>query len=80
MRRQDKPDHQIPSFARYLNKVFDFRSTADSLADSGRTRYCGFRRVPRSLSSFFVPSARFQQLESELISRPSSAGSAPIVP
>ena len=26
MRRQDKPIHELPSFARYLNKVFDFRA------------------------------------------------------
>ena len=34
MRRQDRPAHEIPSFARYLNKVFDFRTAAASLTDS----------------------------------------------
>jgi hypothetical protein len=34
MRRQDRPSHELPSFARYLNKVFDFRAAAASLTDS----------------------------------------------
>ncbi len=34
MRRQDRPVHELPSFARYLNKVFDFRAVAASLTDS----------------------------------------------
>jgi len=34
MRRQDRPTHDLPSFARYLNKVFDFRSAAAALTDS----------------------------------------------
>src|SRR2546422_6476839 len=34
MRRQDKPVHELPSFARYLNKVFDFRAAATTLTDS----------------------------------------------
>ena len=34
MRRQDEPRHELPSFARYLNKVFDFRQSAAQLGDS----------------------------------------------
>src|ERR1019366_1452531 len=34
MRRQDRPVHELPSLARYLNKVFDFRATAATLTDS----------------------------------------------
>ena len=28
MRRQDRPVHELASFARYLNKVFDFRDSS----------------------------------------------------
>jgi hypothetical protein len=67
MRRQDRPVHELPSFARYLNKVFDFRSAAAALTDS---------RVAPEISpsavflaafhgfAFRLPS--FQQLEAEL--------------
>jgi hypothetical protein len=34
MRKQDRPVHELPSFARYLNKVFDFRAAAAALTDS----------------------------------------------
>jgi hypothetical protein len=34
MRRQEKPAHELPSLARYLNKVFDFRSAVATLTDS----------------------------------------------
>ena len=34
MRRQDKAVHELPSFARYLNKVFDFRTGVAGLTDS----------------------------------------------
>ncbi len=55
MRRQDRPQHELPSFARYLNKVFAFRSASDS-----RSR--GFsRRLPRLFRC-----SSFQELESEL--------------
>lgn len=68
MRRQKKqPAHELPSFARYLNKVFDFRSTAAALTDS-RTA----PEIPPSAIflaafhgfAFRLPS--FQQLEAEL--------------
>src|SRR4029078_11187030 len=67
MRKQDRPTHDLPSFARYLNKVFDFRTAAATLTDSRRepeihpsavflAAFHGF--------AFRLPS--FQQLESEL--------------
>lgn len=67
MRKQDSAVHELPSFARYLNKVFDFRSAAGSLTDA--------RLVPEIPPSavflaafhgfvFRLPS--FQQLEAEL--------------
>jgi len=34
MRRQGRPVHELPSLARYLNKVFDFCATAATLTDS----------------------------------------------
>ena len=67
MRRQDRPAHQIPSFARYLNKVFDFRAAVATMADA--------RVAPESppsavfLAAFhaFVFRLRsFQQLEAEI--------------
>ena len=67
MRKQDKPVHELPSFARYLNKVFDFRTLAASLADSR----CGPEISPSAVFlavfhgfAFRLPS--FQQLEAEL--------------
>src|SRR5579863_163361 len=67
MRKQDKPVHEISSFARYWNKVFDFRSTAAALTDSrldpdfspGAVFLAVFHGF-----AFRLPS--FQQLEAEL--------------
>ena len=67
MRRQDKPVHELPSFARYLNKVFNFRAATAALTDSRHepdippsavflAAFHGF--------AFRLPS--FQQLEAEL--------------
>jgi hypothetical protein len=67
MRKKDRPTHDLPSFARYLNKVFDFRTAAATLTDSRRepeihpsavflAAFHGF--------AFRLPS--FQQLEMEL--------------
>jgi hypothetical protein len=67
MRKQDIPVHELPSFARYLNKVFDFRAAAAALIDSRSdpdispssvflAAFHGF--------AFRLPS--FQQLEAEL--------------
>ena len=66
MRRQDSV-HELPSFARYLNKVFDFRTAAAGLSDSR----CA-ADIPSSAVflaafhgfAFRLPS--FQQLEAEL--------------
>jgi len=67
MRRQDTPAHELPSFARYLHKVFDFRATAASLTDSR----CEPEIPPASVFlaafhgfAFRLPS--FEQLEAEL--------------
>lgn len=67
MRRQDRPVHELPSFARYLNKVFDFRAAAAGLADSR----CNPDIPPSAVFlsvfhgfAFRLPS--FQQLEAEL--------------
>jgi hypothetical protein len=67
MRKQDRPAHDLPSFARYLNKVFDFRSAAAGLTDSRRDP-----EIPPSsvfLAAFHGLAFRlpsFQQLEAEL--------------
>ena len=63
MRRQNRPVHELPSFARYLNKVFDFRTTATALTDSR----CEPEIRPSAVFhgfAFRLPS--FQQLEAEL--------------
>ena len=67
MRRQGTPVHELPSLARYLNKVFDFRSMAAALTDSRVAP-----EIPPSAVflavfhgfAFRLPS--FQQLEAEL--------------
>lgn len=67
MRKQDGPAHQLPSFGRYLNKVFDFRSAAAGLTDSRRDPEISPATVFLAAFHAFVfrlPS--FQQLESEL--------------
>ena len=66
MRRQDRPAHELPSFARYMNKVFDFR-TAASLTDSRHDPEISPAAVFLAVFHGFVfrlPS--FQQLEAEL--------------
>jgi hypothetical protein len=68
MRQQEQPVHELPSFGRYLNKVFDFRSAAASLTDSRRHPEIPPAAVFLATFHAFVfrlPS--FQQLESELI-------------
>jgi Transposase DDE domain len=67
MRRQDSPAHQIPSFARYLNKVFHFRTAVTDLTDSRTAPEISPAAV--FLAAFYgfvfrLPS--FQQLEAEL--------------
>jgi hypothetical protein len=67
MRRQDRPAHELPSFARYLNKVFGFRAAAATMADPRVEP-----EIPPSavfLATFygFVFRLRsFQQLEAEI--------------
>src|SRR5713226_4496937 len=67
MRRQEAPVHQLPSFARYLHKVFGFRAAAAGLTDSR----CEPDIPPSAVFlaafhgfAFRLPS--FQQLEAEL--------------
>lgn len=67
MRRQDRPVHELPSFARYLNKVFDFRTAASTLTDSRRDPEISPAAVFLAVFhgfAFRLPS--FQQLEAEL--------------
>src|SRR3974390_448622 len=67
MKRQDSTAHELPSFARYLNKVFDFRAAAAAVTDSRMEP-----EIPPSavfLATFhgFVFRLRsFQQLEAEI--------------
>ena len=67
MTKQDSPTHELPSFARYLNKVFDFRAAVAAMADARVTP-----EIPPSavfLAAFhgFVFRLRsFQQLEAEI--------------
>jgi hypothetical protein len=68
MRKQDKSsNHTVPSFAGYLNKVFDFRSSVASLSDARHAP--GISPQAVFLSAFYgfvfrLPS--FQQLEADL--------------
>jgi len=70
MRRQDRPAHKLPSFARYLNKVFDFRAAVATLADSRVEPEISPAAVFLATFHGFVFRLRsFQQLEAE-ITRP----------
>jgi len=67
MRRQDRPTHEIPSFARYLQKVFHFRTASAALSDARQ----GPEISPQAvfLAAFYgfvfrLPS--FQQLDADL--------------
>jgi Transposase DDE domain len=67
MKRQDWPTHELPSFARYLNKVFDFRTAVATLADSRLDPEISPSAVFLAAFhgfAFRLPS--FQQLEAEL--------------
>jgi hypothetical protein len=73
MRRQDRkrsrkpPQHGFPSFVRYLNKVFDFRSRTDALTDSRHQPDISPAAVFRAVFHGFVfRLGSFQQLESEI--------------
>lgn len=67
MRKQDNLHHEITSFDRYLNKVFDFRSAAAALTDARVAPEISPTSVFLAAFHGFVfrlPS--FQQLEAEL--------------
>jgi hypothetical protein len=67
MRRQDNLHHEITSFDRYLNKVFDFRSAAAALTDARVAPQISPTSVFLAAFHGFVfrlPS--FQQLEAQL--------------
>jgi len=67
MRRQDTLGHNLPSFARYLNKVFDFRQTTAQLADSRLDPDFPPAAVFLAVFHGFVfRLGSFQQLEAEL--------------
>ena len=67
MRRQKRPTHELPSFARYLNKVFHFRAATAKLADCRLAP-----EIPPSavflavFHGFLFRLPSFQQLEAEL--------------
>ncbi len=71
MRRQERAVHELPSFARYLNKVFDFRAAVAGLQDSRRTP-----EIPPSavflgaFHAFVFRLPSFQQCEAELSQPP----------
>ena len=61
------PNHDLPSFARYLNKVFDFREAVSQLSDARLNPDISASAVFLSVFhafAFRLPS--FQQLEAEL--------------
>jgi hypothetical protein len=67
MKKQDTPVHELPSFGRYLNKVFDFRSASAGLTDSRRDPEISPAAIfLATFHSFVFRLPSFQQLESEL--------------
>jgi hypothetical protein len=67
MRRQGRQQHKLPSFTRYLNKVFDFRSASDSLTDARKNPEIPAPAVFRAVfHGFLFRFSSFQELESEL--------------
>ena len=67
MQRQDRPVHELPSFIRYLNKVFDFRTAVATLADSRVEPEIPPAAVFLATFHGFVFRLRsFQQLEAEI--------------
>ena len=67
MRRQDSAVHELPSFSRYLNKVFDFRTAVVTLTDSRIEPEIPAAAVFLATFHGFVFRARsFQQLEAEI--------------
>jgi hypothetical protein len=68
MKRQDRqPSHELPSFARYLNKVFDFRTAAATMSDARVAPEIPSSAVFLATFHGFVFRLRsFQQLEAEI--------------
>src|SRR5437899_747120 len=68
MRKQEeRPSHELWSFARYLNKVFDFRSASDRLTDSRHQPEISAPAVFRAVFYGLVfRLASFQQLQSDI--------------
>ena len=67
MKKQDRTTHDLPSFARYLHKVFDFRTASAALFDARQDPDISPQAV--FLAAFYgfvfrLPS--FQQLEADL--------------
>jgi len=67
MRRQDSPGHRLPSFAGYLNKVFDFRRLSADLRDARTDPDFSPQSVFLAVFHGFVFRLRsFQQLQADL--------------
>jgi len=67
MKRQDRPAHELPSFIRYLNKVFDFRAALATLTDARVEPEISPSAVFLATFHGFVFRLRsFQQLEAEV--------------
>ncbi len=67
MKRQDRPVHELPSFSRYLNKVFDFRTAAANVTDARVEPDIPPSAVFLATFHGFVFRLRsFQQLEAEI--------------
>lgn len=71
MRQQGRPAHELPSFARYLRKVFDFRQASAALTDSRQQPDISAPSVFRAVFYGFVFRLRsFQQLQFDLAQPP----------
>lgn len=67
MKKQDRPAHKLPSFARYLQQVFHFHRSSAALEDARQQPEISAPTVFRSVFYAFVFHLRsFQQLESDL--------------
>jgi hypothetical protein len=67
MKRQDRTVHELPSFVRYLNKVFDFRAAVATVTDSRIEPKISPSAVFLATFHGFVFRLRsFQQLEAEI--------------
>lgn len=71
MRKQARPAHELPSLARYLNKVFDFRQASATLTDSRQQPEISAPAVFRAVFHGFVfRLGSFQQLQFDLAQPP----------